>query len=116
MNFYSVVFKHTDELLYDVVEFGDNGVVVIYCPTRKDVKTYNNIDCLKCIIDELSEDIELVKEGVIEDDNDEEEEQLEIIFDDEKEDEPSDEVQIEQFEKQILEIRNVIDKLRHRGI
>ena len=67
MNFYSIVFKETGELMYDVVEFDDNGVVVIYCPIRKDVKRYDDIDSLKCVISELEEDVELIKEGVVED-------------------------------------------------
>ena len=69
MNFYSIVFKKTGELMYDVVEFDDNGVVVIYCPIQKDVKKYDDIDSLKCVISELEEDVELIKEGVFEDED-----------------------------------------------
>lgn len=104
MNFYSLIFKKTGELLYDIVEFEDNGVVVIYCPQRKDIRKYDDIDSLKCVISELNEEVVLIKDGVIEEeDNDEEEE-----IDDEK--------QIEQLENDILKIRDVIDRLRHRGI
>lgn len=66
MNFYSLVFKNTGELMYDVVEFDDNGVVVIYCPMRKEVRLYDDIDSLKCVISELEEDVLLIKDGVME--------------------------------------------------
>jgi hypothetical protein len=67
MNFYSIVFKSTGDLMYDVVEFDDNGPVVIYCHTRKDIRRYDDIDALKCVISEWSEDVELIKDGVFED-------------------------------------------------
>ena len=50
MNFYKMLCKNTGVLLFDVVEFEDNGVVVIYCPERKDIGTYDNIAKLKYVI------------------------------------------------------------------
>ena len=64
MEFYSLVCKTTGELLYDVVEFETNEIIVIYCHFKKDVRTYTNIDVLKEAIKEFPNDIELIKDGV----------------------------------------------------
>ena len=68
MNFYSLVEKESGNLIYDVVEFEDNGVVVIYCYEKKDVKTYDNIECLKDIVNKYSDYLALIKEGIEEED------------------------------------------------
>ena len=74
MNFYSLVFKETGELMYDIVEFDDNGVVVIYCPIRKDIRRYDDIDALKCAISEMEKEVVLIKDGVIEVEDEDEDE------------------------------------------
>ncbi len=86
MEFYSVV--ENEKLLAEIVEF-DNKELAVYWANCQKVVICKNMDFFLDYY-YIGENGRVIKESVIEDDNDEEEEQLEI--------------------------RNVIDKLRHRGI